>query len=294
MIRRHGQLICRCRSNRSAARRCRCWFLRKAASIWSGLRLANASSRSWFPDRTRLLPDRSPEVTLHKPRLAWGHNGPSIVEIAGLNSSLALYWLRLSLGANQNTRLKLLATACKEGFRTASLLGSSRIAAITRENRVLWLRPTGDKLEEAPRPTRLPSLSPAVACFYPDRQKNSWFSLQTDIWCAWPFQLSRLIVCSGFAKFHLISTSHVEYHASLPLLRERLVTRLATAVLALILVSSFTRADDWPQWMGPNRDGVWRETGIVDSFPANGPKSFGENRLGPDTAVRPSPVAAFT
>ncbi len=112
------------------------------------------------------LPDQVPEVTLHKPRLAWGHNGPGIVEIAGLNSSLALYWLRLSLGANQNTRLKLLATACKEGFRTASLLGSSRIAAITRENRVLWLRPTGDKLEDGPRPTRLPSLSPAVACFY--------------------------------------------------------------------------------------------------------------------------------
>ncbi len=27
-----------------------------------------------------------------------------------------------------------------------------------------------------------------------------------------------------------------------------------------------TRADDWPQWRGPERDGVWRETGIVASF----------------------------
>jgi outer membrane protein assembly factor BamB len=26
------------------------------------------------------------------------------------------------------------------------------------------------------------------------------------------------------------------------------------------------RADDWPQWRGPNRDGVWRETGIVERF----------------------------
>jgi outer membrane protein assembly factor BamB len=25
-------------------------------------------------------------------------------------------------------------------------------------------------------------------------------------------------------------------------------------------------ADDWPQWRGPNRDGVWRETGIIKSF----------------------------
>src|SRR5215472_15830296 len=32
------------------------------------------------------------------------------------------------------------------------------------------------------------------------------------------------------------------------------------------------RADDWPQWLGPNRDSVWRETGILEKFPSNGPK----------------------
>ena len=31
------------------------------------------------------------------------------------------------------------------------------------------------------------------------------------------------------------------------------------------------RADEWPQWLGPERDSVWRETGIVSSFPAGGP-----------------------
>lgn len=31
-------------------------------------------------------------------------------------------------------------------------------------------------------------------------------------------------------------------------------------------------ADDWPQFGGPNRDGVWRETGIVQTFPAEGLK----------------------
>ena len=31
-------------------------------------------------------------------------------------------------------------------------------------------------------------------------------------------------------------------------------------------------ADDWPQWMGPKRDGVWRDTGILDAFPSEGPK----------------------
>ena len=29
-------------------------------------------------------------------------------------------------------------------------------------------------------------------------------------------------------------------------------------------------ADDWPQWLGPNRDSVWREKGVVDRFPHEG------------------------
>ena len=28
--------------------------------------------------------------------------------------------------------------------------------------------------------------------------------------------------------------------------------------------------DDWPQWLGPKRDSVWRERGIVDRFPQQG------------------------
>ena len=31
-------------------------------------------------------------------------------------------------------------------------------------------------------------------------------------------------------------------------------------------------ADDWPQWMGPKRDNVWREKGILDTFPKDGLK----------------------
>lgn len=31
-------------------------------------------------------------------------------------------------------------------------------------------------------------------------------------------------------------------------------------------------ADDWPQWLGPERDGIWRETGIVEALPADGPE----------------------
>lgn len=45
---------------------------------------------------------------------------------------------------------------------------------------------------------------------------------------------------------------------------------LVSATLALSSLCTF--ADDWPQWFGPKRDGVWRETGILKKFPAGGPK----------------------
>lgn len=41
---------------------------------------------------------------------------------------------------------------------------------------------------------------------------------------------------------------------------------------AFLFCSASARADDWPQWLGPKRDGVWRETGIVEKFPKGGPK----------------------
>ena len=40
----------------------------------------------------------------------------------------------------------------------------------------------------------------------------------------------------------------------------------------VVLFGSTLLADDWPQWMGPSRDGVWRETGIVETIPAAGLK----------------------
>ena len=37
-------------------------------------------------------------------------------------------------------------------------------------------------------------------------------------------------------------------------------------VLGAMFGTTAVTADDWPQWRGPQRDGVWRETGIVSSF----------------------------
>ena len=40
------------------------------------------------------------------------------------------------------------------------------------------------------------------------------------------------------------------------------------------------RADDWPQWRGTNRDGVWRESGILKTFPRDGVKVRWRARVG--------------
>ena len=51
-------------------------------------------------------------------------------------------------------------------------------------------------------------------------------------------------------------------------------TILIGLTLGLFLSVGTSRADDWPQWMGPNRDDVWQETGILQKFPAKGPKEL--------------------
>lgn len=40
--------------------------------------------------------------------------------------------------------------------------------------------------------------------------------------------------------------------------------------LTIILAATLAAADDWPQWMGPGRDGVWSETGLIEKFPEAG------------------------
>ena len=40
------------------------------------------------------------------------------------------------------------------------------------------------------------------------------------------------------------------------------------------------RALDWPQWLGPERDGVWRETSLVTKFPTGGPKVLWRRPIG--------------
>lgn len=48
--------------------------------------------------------------------------------------------------------------------------------------------------------------------------------------------------------------------------------RMVTALLLIVCFVAPSLADDWPQWMGPQRDNVWRETGLLEKFPESGPK----------------------
>ncbi len=45
---------------------------------------------------------------------------------------------------------------------------------------------------------------------------------------------------------------------------------MRAALLFAILLT--TQAADWPQWRGPNRDGISGETGLLPSWPASGPR----------------------
>jgi outer membrane protein assembly factor BamB len=48
----------------------------------------------------------------------------------------------------------------------------------------------------------------------------------------------------------------------------RLPALLVIAIIMGLSGSQLVCAADWPQWMGPNRDSVWPETGILKEFPA--------------------------
>jgi outer membrane protein assembly factor BamB len=53
---------------------------------------------------------------------------------------------------------------------------------------------------------------------------------------------------------------------------------IATIVFA---VTGAARGNDWPQWLGPKRDGIWRETGIIEKFSDGGPTVRWRAKVGP-------------
>jgi outer membrane protein assembly factor BamB len=61
------------------------------------------------------------------------------------------------------------------------------------------------------------------------------------------------------------------------------------SLLGAFCFLSAAAADDWPQWLGPQRDGIWREKGIIEKFPSGGLKprwsaDIGSGYAGPAVA----------
>ena len=50
--------------------------------------------------------------------------------------------------------------------------------------------------------------------------------------------------------------------------------------ISFILLSTNIFADDWPQFLGPNRDGISAETGLLEKFPTNGPSIVWQKEIG--------------
>jgi outer membrane protein assembly factor BamB len=51
-----------------------------------------------------------------------------------------------------------------------------------------------------------------------------------------------------------------------------MMKRFLLACCAVVLAAPPLLADEWPQWMGPGRDNVWREDGVLEALPAAGPR----------------------
>jgi len=56
--------------------------------------------------------------------------------------------------------------------------------------------------------------------------------------------------------------------------------KLSIPLLAVLAFAPCTSAADWPQWMGPTRNGVWNEDGVLTRFPEGGPKKLWSMPIG--------------
>jgi outer membrane protein assembly factor BamB len=59
-----------------------------------------------------------------------------------------------------------------------------------------------------------------------------------------------------------------------------LIRRIAFVILLLPLAAPRARADDWPQFLGPTRNGVSAETGLAASWPTGGPPVVWQRHVG--------------
>lgn len=60
----------------------------------------------------------------------------------------------------------------------------------------------------------------------------------------------------------------------------KFATPMIMACHLILSAGSVATAEDWPQWMGRQRDNVWRETNIIDAFADNGAKILWRSPVG--------------
>ncbi len=55
-------------------------------------------------------------------------------------------------------------------------------------------------------------------------------------------------------------------------------SRSLIGALSWAIAISSASADDWPQWQGPDRNAVSKETGLLKEWPKDGPRSPRKSR----------------
>ena len=58
-----------------------------------------------------------------------------------------------------------------------------------------------------------------------------------------------------------------------------MLMKFTPPMIAVFLISA-VNGDDWPQWMGADRDGAWHEDGVLDEFPKEGPTLRWTQKIG--------------
>ena len=64
------------------------------------------------------------------------------------------------------------------------------------------------------------------------------------------------------------------------LMRIKFLLVVSLLACATAVVAAEPASEGWPQWLGPKGDSIWRETGIVEKFPAGGPKILWRTPIG--------------
>ena len=72
-------------------------------------------------------------------------------------------------------------------------------------------------------------------------------------------------------RFHQKRMTHPAYLRILPDTKTMLYPKTLLSLLSCVLLSSSATALDWPQWQGPDRNAVSKETGLLKEWPKGGP-----------------------